>query len=672
MKKLKMNAFLLCLLLLVSFSSVTGIKNAKDKNQSAHIPSNKPLSQDLTVLNYGEWAGYYWDDAAGNDEISWSFSSSNSYVGITVMMMDSANYYNFDNGYSYTYYPQSSGNFISDSGTFTVPYSDTWYVIFVNWDSDMQSTMLTYSGSITYNYFNGYYVGYNSWRYTYFLDPLADGIMVDWEFTGSNTYVGITAMAMDDEQYWDFSNGYSYTYYSLSSGGYWSDSGRFTIPYEDVWYFVFWNYDSDQQPTDLVHSLEIVDDNYEDNDEIGAAYPISEGFYPDLVCNDDDWFKIWVNTGELIQVLIEFSDINGDIDLELYNPSQVMVDASSSSTDDEYVEYIADTAGNYYIHIDDFEINPNYDMTLTISVPDDEYEDNDDFASAPLISEGYYPDLAGLDEDYYKIYLDESQIIDVLIEFYNSEGDLDLGLFDSSEILVAASATTTDDEQISYTTVTSGYYYILVDNYESNPHYDMTITITSVVEDDIYEDNDDFQHATPVTEGIYSNLCALDDDWYVISLQSDQQIIIDLYFSHAVGDIDVAFLDDGANVLGISETTTDNEHIDVMISSTGTYYILVYVFDQNPNYSMEIDVIAAGTTDDTTTDDTTTDDTTTDDTTTDDTTTDDTTTDDNTTDDTDNDDLSFGINNIPGFNLWILVLAVSITVIIILWKRIER
>ncbi|MCF2140372.1 MAG: hypothetical protein K9W44_10000 [Candidatus Lokiarchaeota archaeon] len=648
------------------------------KNMRDYQNIDMPYSQDLEILFYGDWVGYYWI-MSGNDEISWSFSGTNTYVGIKVMVMDSANYNNFYYGYSYTYYLESSGDYYADSGTFTIPYSDTWYIIFANYDSDQESTALTYSASKTSNYFGGSLINYGAWGYSYFINSLDEASEVEWSFTGTNHYVGITAMAMDESEYAAFSSGYSYYYYSLSNGDYFSDSGVFTVPYSNIWYFVFLNNDPDELPTDLIWSIELLappDDVYEENDNIGSAKIITEGYYSSLVCNDDDWFKIYIENNEIIEILLEFSTIDGDINLELYDPSQNLISSSYSSTDNEFISYKATLSGYYYIHIDDYEPNPHYDMTISISIADDEYEENDDFDSAPEIYEGYYPNLVCFDDDFYRIYLEDGEIIEVLIEFYNSEGDIDLGLYDPNKNLVSSSTSTTDNEYISYQAEISGYYYIQIDEYEPNPHYDLTVSITSG--DDAFEDNDDYIHATLVVPGSYYDLCAFDEDWYKISLDSNSQIVIDLLFSNLDGDIDMVFTDSSANILAQSNSTSDNEHIEAIIDSSGMYYILIYAIEPNPNYSMQITVTDIGSSDDTATDDTTSDDTATDDTTsddtaTDDTTSDDTTSDDTTSDDTTTDDLKFDISNIPGYPtyLFISVIMISISLLLIKTRKLK-
>jgi len=77
-----------------------------------------------------------------------------------------------------------------------------------------------------------------------------------------------------------------------------------------------------------------------------------------------------------------------------------------------------------------------------------------------------------------------------------------------------------------------------------------------------------------------------DEDWYVINAVAGNLILIDLTFTHAEGDIDVAFYDDGGNMDPLfpgtfranSVTSTDHEFVrnDISVRGPGIYYIRVY------------------------------------------------------------------------------------------------
>ncbi len=78
-------------------------------------------------------------------EIDWSFSGSNPYVGIIVMAMDEYNFNKFDGGdlSAYVYF-LSNGDYYIQSGTFRARSDDTWYIVFWNFDSTLESSSVTY------------------------------------------------------------------------------------------------------------------------------------------------------------------------------------------------------------------------------------------------------------------------------------------------------------------------------------------------------------------------------------------------------------------------------------------------------------------------------------------------------------------------------------------------
>ncbi len=109
--------------------------------------------------------------------------------------------------------------------------------------------------------------------------------------------------------------------------------------------------------------------------------------------------------------------------------------------------------------------------------------------------------------------------------------------------------------------------------------------------DDDYEENDTlataYDHSS--NERIWlSNLSGLgiqtDDDWYKISVTSDYtRIVVDLQFTHADGDIDISLKNTSGTTLVSSYSSTDNEYIDYIVPSGGTYYLKVYYWGTTGN-----------------------------------------------------------------------------------------
>ncbi len=98
-------------------------------------------------------------------------------------------------------------------------------------------------------------------------------------------------------------------------------------------------------------------------------------------------------------------------------------------------------------------------------------------------------------------------------------------------------------------------------------------------DDDQFEENDRISEAAPLTEfTYYRNLIVypFDEDWYSMSISADS-LSIKCDFVHANGDINIDLVDRNGNVLATSQSTTDNERINYIVSGLDTYYIHVYL-----------------------------------------------------------------------------------------------
>ena len=134
----------LCPLLLMIDSSI----NTRGTTESAEIRLSNSGS---TTLDHND---YYYEYKHVGYSIKWSFESSNSYVGITVLAMDQDQYNRYVLYGSSNYYILSDGSYQRDSGTFMVPHEEIWYILFIN--HSMAQTYLSYN--ITYEQVNPVYI----------------------------------------------------------------------------------------------------------------------------------------------------------------------------------------------------------------------------------------------------------------------------------------------------------------------------------------------------------------------------------------------------------------------------------------------------------------------------------------------------------------------------------
>ncbi len=268
---------------------------------------------------------------------------------------------------------------------------------------------------------------------------------------------------------------------------------------------------------------------------------------------------------------------------------------------------------------------PRIDLALALGLTpppppsEDNYEENDTLATA------HYPGynwertwLSGIDgvgiakdEDWYEIDVSPAGYERILVDlqFTHADGDIDLELYDSSGTLLASSDSTTDDESIDYTASSTGSYYLKVySDSNSGNTYDLwwdDVPPPPPLNDDNYEENDNLASAYDLSTLEQTWLSSIDgvgiandDDWYEIEVDSgEEQILVDLQFTHADGDIDLQLYDSSGTFLTGSTSVSDNESINYTVSNPGTYYLHVYPFSGSGNtYDLWWDDVAVSVT----------------------------------------------------------------------------
>jgi hypothetical protein len=121
--------------------------------------------------------------------------------------------------------------------------------------------------------------------------------------------------------------------------------------------------------------------------------------------------------------------------------------------------------------------------------------------------------------------------------------------------------------------------------------------LVSDIRDDNYEENDDFNNAYNLSSHENTWLSLIDgygiqqdDDWYEIFIDSgDQRLIVDLIFTHADGNIDIELYSSDLFLITGSYSTTDYEHIDHVVPSSGIYYLFIFGPNAGNTYDIRWD-----------------------------------------------------------------------------------
>jgi hypothetical protein len=234
-------------------------------------------------------------------------------------------------------------------------------------------------------------------------------------------------------------------------------------------------------------------DRFEPNDSFAAATDFgtmgsrTENNLSIHAANNDDYYKFFAASTGTLNVDINFTHSQGDLDLYLYNSSQTLLAVSNGLTNNEHISYSVAAGQLYYIRVVGYNgaTNPNYNLVIDgpVILTQDRFEPNDSFAAATNFgtltnrTENNLSIHAAYNDDYYKFIAAGSGILNVDINFTHAHGDLDLFLYNSGQSLIAYSEGTVNNEHVSYSVTAGQSYYIKVIGYNgaTNPSYNLIV-----------------------------------------------------------------------------------------------------------------------------------------------------------------------------------------------------
>jgi len=382
---------------------------------------------------------------------------------------------------------------------------------------------------------------------------------------------------------------------------------------------------------DLIWTFSKVD-IYEEDDTSGTAVDItadeddllseSSGFRTQT---DSDFYAVTLPAGSLtLNVDVFFTHDLGNIDVNVYDSVPVLIDSAVSTTDNETLATSVSSAGGvYYIEVVGDNSGNFYDLTWSVDV-DDGYEENDDAANTADVSAlngaRISTDL-GLanqyDEDWFSFTtpVGAASLTVLIDEFFVTQGNIDLEVYDAADVLLASSADGTTFEQIQIPVDPAGQLIKVKVSGDNNGNtYDLVWTTN---DDDLYEENDFVEEFYDLTasEGVWLSAVEglatqRDDDWYQIVVSTGATTLtVEATFTHADGDIDLELyrldptadgekLDPGLDqrkptLISRSLTTTDNE--EIVFDNTdsrfapGIYFVRAYFDNQGNRYDLRWD-----------------------------------------------------------------------------------
>jgi hypothetical protein len=261
------------------------------------------------------------------------------------------------------------------------------------------------------------------------------------------------------------------------------------------------------------------DDRHEDNDTPARATALgtltgTRALYGLKLMDSADWFKFTtVAKGSLLdQVILEYAQADGNLDLELYDAHGQEVGRSSDKGGYEDVKMNDLPAGTYFVKV--FGVNgaknPAYDLFVQAPmrpIPDDPYENNDSFDQAfslgvvqgsKAVQNLNLEDSAdwfsfttlakGTSKNYVAFHFD-SKAADLGLKLYNAQGQA-----------VGSSNGAGAAERVSLDGLPAGVYFAEVTSTFGNSlagTYSLAVCAPEAG-DDAHEDNDNYKDASPL------------------------------------------------------------------------------------------------------------------------------------------------------------------------------
>jgi len=240
---------------------------------------------------------------------------------------------------------------------------------------------------------------------------------------------------------------------------------------------------------------------FEPNNDFANATQIEPGTYTGLETTRDDSLDFYaanLTSGEALSASIQFAHADGDLNFFLVGPNQnETLQTSISGTDDENITHVATETGTYYLVVAGYQgATAPYNLTFEttsgnnsdpmVPAPGDttpdvgsNFEPNDDFENASILSPGSYAgfEITDNDIDIYGVELASSERLSASIQFAHADGDLDVLLFDPTQSEeLQASTSETDDENITHVATEAGTYYLVVLGYQgAAAPYNLTV-----------------------------------------------------------------------------------------------------------------------------------------------------------------------------------------------------
>jgi len=308
--------------------------------------------------------------------------------------------------------------------------------------------------------------------------------------------------------------------------------------------------------------------------------------------DDEDWFETARWAGPLLQLWAYFDPAEGDVNIAIHDGTTgEMLVESRGTGGEEYVEWLMDDGPPYSMRVwmesDSGRYYGNvYDLLMEQTYPDgcfrDAFEFNDGQPWAWPLANGTYPGLhaCASDSDWFRVVAVAGDVLEFDVAEDTSEGEVTVGLFDSSVAPIGTVTSSPGAHSVVYTMPTSGSVFFEIamgDEAGSTLGTPYTLELTGqspVCYPDTWEPNNELIGAAGLAlDPLVGMTVCGDDDWFNRLVVQDDTITVTVTNDPADGELALRLHDGGGNVLGESTGGGGTETVTHTVGATQFVFV---------------------------------------------------------------------------------------------------
>ena len=195
------------------------------------------------------------------------------------------------------------------------------------------------------------------------------------------------------------------------------------------------------------------DDIFEDNDTIETSWLLGPGEYSGLYQGDDDFYAIDVPKYATLKVTITYNGTMNNMELEFYNEYGFMF-GSYSDTNNETLEHTAMDMERIQFLVYGWDNFEAYNMSIELIPFIADVEPNNYIYEASEIWPSYHAGNNQSDADWYQIWVNPDDDLEMWLYYDHGPGNLVMELFDEYETILLNAT----EDYLYWDSITSGQF----------------------------------------------------------------------------------------------------------------------------------------------------------------------------------------------------------------------